>query len=155
MTLQPGLIIKSTAALDETLFEGVMICITECNTNGAMGFIINQPFGRSLHELEEFKHSPYFALYNGGPVDNEHLFFIHRRPDLIEEGAPVSSGIYYGGHFSQAVAAIQNKSLTQYDIKIFVGYCGWDAGELEAEIEEGSWMIHHLDALQYVSSVFE
>jgi putative transcriptional regulator len=31
--------------------------------------------------------------------------------------------------------------LSADEVKIFVGYCGWDAGELESEIEEGSWEV--------------
>lgn len=142
MQLRAGLFLKSTAALnDDTVFSGVIMLITEYNAKGALGFVLNKPFGRSLNELDEFKYSPYFALYEGGPVDQEHLFFVHRRPDLIEEGTSVGSGIYYGGNFSQAVTAINDNSLTTNDIKIFVGYCGWDAGELDAEIAEGSWSI--------------
>lgn len=141
MELQAGLFLKSTDALNDTVFSHVTIFITESNAKGALGFVLNKPFDRSLNELEEFKYSIDFPLYEGGPVDQEHLFFIHQRPDLIEEGTRVGNGIYYGGNFSQAVDGINDKSLTANDIKIFVGYCGWDAGELEAEIEEGSWAI--------------
>jgi len=141
MELQAGLFLKSTDALNDTVFFEATILITESNANGALGFVLNKPFGRSLNELEEFKKSFDVPLYEGGPVDQEHLFFIHQRPDLIEEGARVGNGIYYGGNFQQAVDGINDKSLTKDDIKIFVGYCGWDAGELEAEIEEGSWVI--------------
>lgn len=141
MELQAGLFIKSTDALNDTVFSQVIILITEYNAKGALGFVLNKPFGRTLNELEEFKDSRDVQLYEGGPVDQEHLFFIHRRPDVIEEGVQVGNGIYYGGHFQQAVEGINNKSLTAKDLKIFVGYCGWDTNELEAEIEEGSWEI--------------
>ncbi len=36
---------------------------------------------------------------------------------------------------------IDNNQLTGNDIKVFIGYCGWDKNELEAEITEGSWEI--------------
>ena len=141
MNIQQGLLLKSTAALDNTIFAGALIYITECNDDGAVGFIINRSFERSLDELEEFKHSVYFPLYEGGPVDKEHLFFIHRRPDKVDDGTPISGAICYGGNFGQAVIGINNKNLSAADIKIFVGYCGWGSGELEAEIAEGSWVI--------------
>lgn len=139
MQLQAGLLLKSTDALNGSVFENTVIYLTEQNTNGAIGFVVNKLFDRPLHALEEFKHSPYFPLYDGGPVDREHLFFLHRRPDLIEEGIATGNGIYSGGNFSQAIRHINNHRLTVKDIRIFIGYCGWDAGELEAEIEEGSW----------------
>lgn len=153
MKLQTGLFLKSTDALNGTVFSQVTLFITEYNAKGALGFVLNRPFGRSLNELEEFKDSPYFPLYEGGPVDQEHLFFVHQRPDLIEEGAPVGNGMYYDGNLSQAVTAINNQSLTTNDIKIFVGYCGWDAGDLEGELEEGSWVIiEGTNALLFSSS---
>ena len=141
MKLKPGIFLESTTALNNTLFENVVVFITEHNNNGAMGFVINKIFPRKLNELDEFKNTPATALYNGGPVDNEHLFFIHRRPDLIDEGKIIDSWCYFGGNFKQAIAAINSNAINTADIKIFIGYCGWDAGDLEAEIEEGSWTI--------------
>lgn len=140
MPLQAGICIKSTALLNETVFENTLILLTECNEKGALGFVVNKPFHRRLNELVEFRHSPGFPLYDGGPVDREHLFFIHRCPDLIDGGTPVGEA-WYGGNFQQAVAAINNGSLTSNDLKIFIGYCGWDTGELEAELDEGSWEV--------------
>jgi putative transcriptional regulator len=139
MQLQPGLLLQSTTLLDNDFFSATTILLTEYNADGAVGFVVNRPFGRSLQELEEFKHSPAFPLYDGGPVDRGHLFFIHRRPDLVAGGSAVGNGVYTGGDFSAAVARIGEGSLTADDIKIFVGYCGWEQGDLEAEIAEGSW----------------
>ena len=139
MILRAGTIIKSTAALNDTAFADTAILIVEDNTNGALGFVINQPFERSLNELAEFNDVPYFSLYRGGPVDMEHLFFIHQRPGIITGGKVVNNGVYYGGDFGQAVTGIRQAMLSSNDIKIFVGYCGWDADELEQEIAEGSW----------------
>jgi putative transcriptional regulator len=39
------------------------------------------------------------------------------------------------------VAQLNNKTITQKDIKIFIGYCGWDFKQLEEEVEEGSWIV--------------
>jgi putative transcriptional regulator len=135
-----GTIITSTSLLNDTIFENATILITEHNEKGAMGFVINKLYDRKLNELEEFKHSMSFPLNDGGPVDREHLFFIHQRPDLIKEGTLVHNNIYLGGDFKAAVRLINNHTLTTKDIKIFIGYCGWDANELEEEIEEGSWL---------------
>jgi putative transcriptional regulator len=141
MKLQAGALLKSTEALNDTEFSHAKIFLTEYNANGAVGYVLNKPFGRSLNELEEFKHGLDFPLYDGGPVDKEHLFFLHRRPDVIDGGVAVANGIYNGGNFKKAVHEINDQRLTAYDIKIFVGYCGWDAGELETEIAEGSWVV--------------
>lgn len=141
MTLSRGTFLKSTEALNEDYFAGATIYLVEYNQNGATGFVVNKPFGRSFNELEEFKQSINFPLYEGGPVDKEHLFVLHQRPDIIEGSSPVCNRTYFGGNFKHAVTAINNKTLSEKDIKLFVGYCGWDKGELENEIAEGYWLI--------------
>jgi putative transcriptional regulator len=77
---------------------------------------------------------------DGGPVDREHLFVLHKRPDLIDGGEKMNNGFYLGGNMEQVIEAINNGSATQEEIQIFIGYCGWDAGELDAELKEGSWI---------------
>jgi putative transcriptional regulator len=139
--MKPGIFLKSTSLLDDTIFEKSLIFITEYNEKGAMGFIINKEFPRKLNELEEFKNIIPFPIHLGGPVDQEHLYFIHQRPDLIEGGVSVTDNIFLGGDFKSAVKNIDNNILTEKDIKIFIGYCGWDYLELDEEIAEGSWQI--------------
>jgi putative transcriptional regulator len=137
--MKPGLFLKSTSLLNDTFFENALLFITEYNEKGAMGFVVNQPYPRKLNELEEFKNSAPFPIYQGGPVSPEHLFFIHQRPDLIEEGQPVTGNIFLGGNFKSAVRHLDDHTLTENDCKMFIGYCGWDFGDLDEEIAEGSW----------------
>ena len=40
----------------------------------------------------------------------------------------------------QVIEAINTCGSNQLEIQLFIGYCGWDLGELEAEVEEGSWL---------------
>jgi putative transcriptional regulator len=139
--LKAGISIKSTALLNGSFFEETSILIVEHDEAGTTGFVTNKPFGKSLNDLIEFNHAKPFPLMDGGPVDRAHLFVLHKRPDLIEGGKQVTNGLYLGGNMEQVIDAINNGSATQEDIQLFIGYCGWDVGELEAELEEGSWCI--------------
>lgn len=139
--MNAGMFLRSTSLLDETYFENALIFITNKDEKGAMGFMVNRPFPRRINELVEFSSSIPFPLYEGGPVDQEHLFFIHQRPDLIEGGERVTDNVYLGGDFKTAMQYINLGIVTEKDIRIFIGYCGWDDTELEAEIDEGSWEI--------------
>jgi putative transcriptional regulator len=142
MDLKAGLYIKSTAALNGSFFEDTTILIAEHNQTGSIGFITNKPFGKLLHELIEFNHSKPFSLMDGGPVDRDHIFVLHKRPDLIDGGEHITNGLYLGGHMEQVVKAINKGDINQEDIQLYIGYCGWDLGELEAEVEEGSWILN-------------
>lgn len=139
--LKTGFYIKSTAALNGSFFEHTTILIVEHNEKGSIGFVTNKPLEKSLHELIEFNHSNPFPLMDGGPVDREHLFVLHKRPDLIDGGEHISNGLYLGGNMEQVIEAINTGGANEHEIQLFIGYCGWDVGELEAEVEEGSWTI--------------
>ena len=139
--LKAGIVINSTDVLNDSFFEHTTILIVQHNEQGSLGFVTNKPFGKSLHELIEFNHAKPFPLMDGGPVDREHLFVLHQRPDLIEGGEQIHNGLYLGGNMEQVIEAINTKAASQQEIQLFIGYCGWDMGELEAELEEGSWTV--------------
>ena len=139
--LKAGIYIKSTAALIGSFFEDTTILLVEHNEAGSTGFVTNKPFGKSLNDLLEFNHTKPFPLMDGGPVDREHLFVLHKRPDLIEGGKQLNDGLYLGGNMEQVIEAINTSSVSDQQIQLFIGYCGWDVGELKAELEEGSWTV--------------
>jgi putative transcriptional regulator len=135
-----GVILSSTSSLPDDPFYNALVFITEHNQHGAIGFVINKKSDRVLNQLVEFKDCIPFPLYLGGPVDTEHLFFIHRCPHLIEDSTAIANGIFFGGNFKQALSLLNN-TINQNDIKIFIGYCGWDFNQLEEEMEEDGWQI--------------
>lgn len=141
MNITTGTILLSKSSLNDANFDNALVFITEHNQKGAIGFIINKKADKFLNQLVEFKDSFAFPLYYGGPVDNEHLFFIHSRPHLIEGCTAIANNIYYGGNFKQAIALLNSNTITTKDIKIFIGYCGWDFNQIEEEIEDGGWLI--------------
>jgi putative transcriptional regulator len=139
--IEVGSYIKSTFLLNGSYFENSTIYIVEKNAEGAIGFFVNRPFGRSLNELKEFSKSKPFPLLEGGPVDQEHIYVVHSRPDVIEGSQLISYNKYFGGSIQEVIHAINVKDVRENEIQLFLGYCGWDANELEMEIEEGSWTI--------------
>lgn len=141
INLQPGQFLLSNADLEDPNFDRVVICITEYNTAGAMGFVINEVYPRRFNELVEFKESKPFALYHGGPMENESLYVLHNNPAIIDNSTKLAENLYLGGDFTQTVQSIDKGKITDASIKLFIGYCGWEAGQLEAEIAEGSWRL--------------
>ena len=56
--------------------------VVEKKESGLLGFIINKPLDYEISDvLPEIKMN--FPLYNGGPVEQDNLFFIHNAGDLI------------------------------------------------------------------------
>ena len=141
MHLNPGTILISAPSLDDPNFIKAVILVTEYNQQGAIGFVLNEPFDRKLNELVEFQQSKSFDLYTGGPMEQEKLFVLHRRPAMIEQSDLVADGVYTCGDFKQVLAYINRHAHAEKDIKLLLGYCGWDAGQLEEEIAEDSWLM--------------
>ncbi|MDB5203396.1 MAG: transcriptional regulator [Ferruginibacter sp.] len=136
-----GDMLMSTRKMDDPNFDQALLYLTEVNEEGVTGFIINKIFPRRFNELRDYTGSKALPLFSGGPVENDKLFFIHCRPDLVENAELIAAGIYHGGDFSQAVAAINSTEMKADQVKLLLGYCGWDAGELDAELAEGYWAI--------------
>jgi putative transcriptional regulator len=140
-TLRAGAVLISAPELDDPNFEKVVIYVAEHNEKGALGFVMNQVFHRQFNELTEFQHIKPFPLHEGGPMEKEKIYFIHRIPASISAGAAIGDGLYLGGNFKQAVQYINSAQDAENQIRLFLGYSGWDPNQLEAEIEEGSWLV--------------
>ncbi len=139
--MQAGNFLQATAALEGDYFEKAVLLITEYNENGAIGFVVNKKFPKTFNELNEFRHSPALPLWEGGPVDQEHLFVLHHVPHLIPNSRRIQDDLYEGGDFAETVKLLNNNTINSQQIRMSVGYCGWDKGDLEAEIAEGSWVL--------------
>jgi putative transcriptional regulator len=105
-----------------------------------VGFILNKPLNYSMNDLVEEILVP-FPVYNGGPVEQDNLYFIHKVPHLISNSVEISDGIYWGGDFETTVALINQQKITQNDIRFFLGYSGWASLQLDQELLSKSWIV--------------
>ncbi len=145
------LLISEPSIIGDVSFSRSVVLLTEYNTEGIVGFIINKPLDFTLNELiPEIKQE--FEVYDGGPVSTDNLYFLHRIPDLIPDSHHIEDGIYWGGDF-ETVSALINDNLIQTDqIKFFLGYSGWEQEQLEQELEANSWVVtDNLDSVKVLS----
>jgi putative transcriptional regulator len=117
--LKAGIQIKSTASLIGSFFEHTTILIVEHDEAGTIGFVTNKPLEKSLHELIEFNQAKPFPLMDGGPVDRDHLFVLHKRPDLVDGGKQIPNGLYLGGNMDQVIQAINTVGANPQEIQQF------------------------------------
>jgi len=134
------LLVAKPSILNDTSFNRSIVLLTEHNNENSIGFIINKP---SAYYLEDLVPNVIcdFTVYEGGPVEQENLYFIHKIPDLLPNSIEVSDGIYWGGDFKELTKILNLGLVTQNDIKFFLGYSGWTKGQLNKELTEESWMI--------------
>ena len=86
-----------------------------------------------------------FHVYQGGPVEQDNLYFVHRVPELIPNSLEVSNGIFWGGNFDSLKELLNKSGLKKNDIRFFLGYSGWGSHQLETELRENSWFVSEND----------
>ena len=132
--------------LDDPNFGHTVILVCEQTPDGTLGLILNRPTDTRIDELmlEGF---PTFnsTLFLGGPVATDSLFFLHNLGDLVADSTPVARGVWWGGNFEEVRFLIQNELIKPYNIRFFLGYAGWESGQLDDEIAEGTWLVEPSD----------
>ena len=126
-------------------FAQTVTYLIEHNAEGAMGLIINRPSGLSLADVIEQlrpddqngsvqQDSPIFA---GGPVQTERGFVLH--PSGQQFQATLELGELGLSTSQDVLFAIADGSGPDRYL-ITLGYAGWDAGQLEAELADNAWL---------------
>lgn len=134
------LLVAEPSIIGDLSFNRSVILLADHNAEGSVGFILNKPLGYSIQDLiPEIEAN--FKIYNGGPVEQDNLYFIHNIPDLIPNSIEISNGIYWGGDFESTKDLINEGKIKKNNIRFFLGYTGWDAQQLENEMAANSWIV--------------
>ncbi|NJB35436.1 MULTISPECIES: YqgE/AlgH family protein [Flavobacteriaceae] len=134
------LLIAEPSLTGDVSFNRSVVLIAEHNEQGSVGFILNKPLDYDISELVP-EISQSFKVYNGGPVEQDNLYFIHRVPQFIENSIEIADGIYWGGDFENTITLINDGTITAKDIRFFLGYSGWDSLQLKQELSSKSWVV--------------
>ena len=145
--LQPKkgrLLIAEPSILNDDSFNRSIILLTEHTPKSAIGFILNKPLNFTVNDLiPEIDCS--FTVHQGGPVEQDNLYFVHTAPDLIPDCIEVDKGIYWGGNFESLKELLNNQEIKSSQIRFFLGYSGWDTNQLKGELQTNSWFITEND----------
>ena len=147
---EKGRLLISEPYLPDPNFERTIILLCENNEEGSFGFVLNKPSLANVSEvMDDIKEYDTPALV-GGPVQQDTLHYIHRYPSL-EDSVEITKGVFWGGNFEKLLFLLETKQMEHKDIKFFLGYSGWTAGQLEEELEQDSWIVsdHVSEALVF------
>lgn len=134
-----GQLLISTAGLYDPHFRHTVVLIGEHDESGAVGVVINRPLATTVGEtIPALAHltGPDAALFEGGPVapDQAVLIAAADRPDILD--LPVFGSV---GFLTGEVPAEVRRALR--GARVFLGHAGWGPGQLEAELEQDSWIV--------------
>ena len=139
----PGSLLLSVPQLMDPNFMHSVVLVVEHSAEGAYGLVLNRPLEMAVQDL--FREHEELAdctesIYQGGPVSTEALQFIHRLPDQIPGGLPFGDGNYLGGNGEELIQTLGDAGACK-SLRLFLGYSGWGAGQLEEELAVGSWVV--------------
>ena len=133
------LLIAEPSIIGDLTFNRSVILLADHTQQGSVGFILNKPLTFLIRDLVHDLNAD-FKIYNGGPVEQDNLYFIHNVPELIKNSIEISNGIFWGGDFNLTRKLINSGSISSNNIRFFLGYTGWESHQLEKEININSWI---------------
>lgn len=143
-SLQHHFLIAMPTLIDSFFYRSV-IYICEHNEDGAMGLIINRPTQIMLDEL--FIHleidniSPIIqttSVLFGGPAQKEQGMIIHDGPQKWVSTKALDDELYLTT--STDILEVVGTPAGPDNFLITLGYAGWEAGQLEQELADNSWL---------------
>ncbi|RCS28084.1 YqgE/AlgH family protein [Polaribacter sp. WD7] len=138
------LLIAEPSILNDSSFNRAIVLLTEHSSKNSVGFILNRQLQYTVKDLIPELNCD-FPIYQGGPVEQDNLYFVHRVPNLIPDSIEVENGIFWGGNFDSLRALLNEELISNSDIRFFLGYSGWSKNQLENEMRQNSWFISEND----------
>ena len=143
-TLQDHFLIAMPAMGDPNFNETVTY-VCQHDDQGALGVIINRPSDLSLGEVFEQlsldvldRSQESMPVLLGGPVERERGFVLHRAPQsyatTLKHGAEIRVTM------SPDVLIALARGEGPAPVLVALGYAGWGAGQLEAELRANAWL---------------
>jgi putative transcriptional regulator len=139
-SLAGQLLIASPSLLDPN-FHRTVVLVTAHDEHGAMGIVLNRPAEATvedaLPELSPLVDDGEAIVHVGGPVEQSAVMALAEFEDPDEAAAIVFGNV----GFVQADGDTLLVAAATRRVRIFAGYAGWGAGQVEAELEEEAWIV--------------
>lgn len=142
--LAAGRLLVATPLLLDANFHRTVVLLCAHDEHGSFGLVLNRPLEAAVADLAPEWRGVVAApplLFSGGPVDRGQGFALGRGDIVADESrwTPIGGGVGLVGMTDDpaTLAGLQ-------EVRLFAGYAGWGAGQLEGEVAEEAWFV--LDA---------
>lgn len=142
--VRAGMLLVATPALLDPNFADTVVLLLDVDDQGALGVVLNRPSGVPVAEVLDDDWGDLVAepevFFQGGPVSVQGALAVAtlRADDDVPVGfRPVEGRL--GLVDLDTPLELLEGSLD--GLRIFAGYAGWGAEQLDAEIDEGSWYV--------------
>lgn len=141
--LAVGKLLVSSRGLGDPAFAESVVLLIQYDQHGAVGLMINrrtqEPISHILKDVDTAKRGSD-PIYLGGPVELDAVFALLKSQNKPNEATAVIGQVYLVSAKSPLEKALAAGS-GDADVRVYLGYCGWDGGQLENELRLGGWWI--------------
>lgn len=136
-----GKLLVATPPLVDPNFRHAVVLLADHDEHGALGFVLNRttpmPVASLVPEWSDHT-APPPVVFRGGPVQQEAVLALGRssRPETLSGWQPVVADVGLVD-----LGEGPSVDLPSLELRFFAGYAGWGPGQLEAELEQGSWFV--------------
>ena len=146
-----GQMLLAMPGIGDSRFDRSVVYIFEHGPEGAMGFVVNQPAEDvTLNDILESLDLPIsdngdrMKAYLGGPVETGRGFVLHTS-DYTASTTSLGNNHRIALTATLEIMEVLGKHGAPDRSLLFLGYSGWDAGQLDAELHENAWLACEAD----------
>jgi len=137
-----GSLLIAAPTMADPNFARTIVLLLDAGDSGALGVVLNRPTDVDVADVLE----PWAdlvagpgVLFHGGPVETDAALAVAR---IVADDEPVGWRRVFGSTgLVDLDAPVEILASAVAELRIFAGYAGWGAGQLESEIEEGAWYV--------------
>lgn len=149
-----GFALVASPYLTDPNFMRSVVYILRHDEDGALGLVLNRPLekrvGKLLGELSEIEIDNTAPVYYGGPVDGPLVMLqklsvqdANQYSDCVQEihgDGMMATGLCVASD-QERILAVCGSDACPNTYRVFDGYSGWSAGQLEHELQSGGWLV--------------
>lgn len=144
-----GSFLIANPVLPDPNFSRTVVLLCNHNDEGSFGLVVNRK--SELKAAELFADTDFFPDYDrevfiGGPVSQSQVFYLCRSRNPIPGLETICDGVQLGMSWETLADAYRTLDDPNEDIRFYLGYSGWGAGQLDGEMEQRSWLISDASA---------
>lgn len=141
-SLAPTLLL-AMPQMEDPNFSRSVVLLCKHEPEGAMGLIVNRPTGTlvsSVIDLEPpLRQDNGLEIWEGGPVETERGWLLLADEPSAGETIDIATGIFLSGSMDVLRSSIESETVSGR-ARFLLGYAGWSAGQLEAELAASAWL---------------
>lgn len=146
-----GKLLISTPDSSGDIFSRAVVLVIDHSESGAFGLILNKKHNGISIEIPDLL-GRFLDIYDGGPVARDQFFFLIKGQEISPFVTPIKDNYYMTDDLDRVIERILNKKLALKNVKMFAGYSGWSAHQLETEIENKVWTVLNIENLNLIDT---